>query len=75
MERLILAMSGYNTWFGILAGVFAIIDGMYMLLRPSSVARRLAKRGVQCSLLQVKMVGVSAILAGVFFVVVAIRNH
>ena len=68
-------MSEYNNWLGILGGVFAIIYGVYSLVRPGSVASWLAGRQVPHSLQQIKIVGVLSILAGIFFVVVVIRNH
>lgn len=74
-------MTGNGSWFGILAGVLSIIAGVYSLLRTSSVAGWLASRGLQHSLptatflRQVKTLGVLFILAGGFFVVVAIRTY
>ena len=74
-------MRGYSSWFGILAGILAIIAGVYSLLQTSSVASWLENHGVHHAvatagfLRQLKTLGVLFILAGGFFVAVAIRNH
>jgi hypothetical protein len=74
-------MTGHGSWFGILAGGLAIIAGVYSLLRTSSVTSWLESHGVPHSLAtaaflrQVKILGALFILAGVFFVVVTIKNH
>jgi hypothetical protein len=74
-------MTEHTNWFGMLAGLLAIVVGVWSLLRASSVASWLQSHGVQHSqpipafLRQVKTLGVLFILAGGFFVVVAIRNH
>jgi hypothetical protein len=81
MEGEILAMMGNSNWYGILGGVLTIMAGVYSLLRTSSVASWLASHGLQHSLAtaaflrQVKTLGVFFILAGGFFVVVAIGSH
>jgi hypothetical protein len=68
----IVAMTGYSNWFGLLAGVLAIIAGVYSLLRTSSVEGWLASRGLQHSLptavflRQVEALGILFILAGDF---------
>lgn len=68
-------MSADNSWFGILAGVFAVIFGLYSLLRTGSVANLWANRGVPHSLQQIKILGVLFILAGLFIIAVAIKNY
>lgn len=75
-------MTGYSSsWFGIVAGVLAIILGVYSLLRTGSVASWLESQGVHHAvaaagfLRRIKTLGVLFILAGGFFVAVAIRNR
>jgi len=73
-------MSGYSSWFGILAGFFAILLGVYSLLRTSTVANWLEAHGIHRAiatavfLRQIKTLGVLFILAGGFYVVMGIRN-
>lgn len=75
-------MTGYgSSWFGIVAGALAIVLGVYSLLRTGSVASWLESHGVYHAvaaagfLRQIRTLAVLFILAGGFFVVVAIRNH
>jgi hypothetical protein len=74
-------MTGNSSWFGIVAGVLAIILGAYSLLRTSTVASWLESHGIHHAIApaafmrQIKTLGVLFILAGGFFVAVGIRNH
>jgi hypothetical protein len=74
-------MTGNSSWFGILAGVLAIIAGVYSLLRTGSVASWLESHGVHHAVAtagffrQIRTLAVLFILVGGFFVAVAIRNH
>ncbi len=62
-------MTGYSSWFGILAGVLAIILGVYSLLRTSTVASWLESHGIHHAIAtaafmrQIKTLGVLFILA------------
>lgn len=75
-----LVMAGYSSWSGIVLGVLAIIAGTHSLLRTGSVAGWLESHGVRHApsrtafQRQIKTLGVSFILVGIFFVSVAIRN-
>lgn len=75
-------MTGYgSSWFGIVAGVLAIILGVYSLLRTGSVASWLESHGVHHGvaaagfLRQIRTLAVFFILAGGFCVALTIRNH
>ena len=74
-------MAGYGSiWFDIVPGVLAIVLGVYSLLRTGSVASWLESQGVRQAVAaavfrrQIRTLAVFFILAGVFFVAVAIRN-
>jgi hypothetical protein len=75
------AVTEYNSWFGILAGIITIAGGVYMLLQTASVVSWFKSRGLQHSLAmvesrrQVKILGVLSILGGGYFLVVAIINR
>jgi hypothetical protein len=74
-------MTEHNSSFGIVAGVLAVFVGTYSLSRTSSVASWLARHGLHHSpatatlLRQIKTLAVLFILAGGFFVFVAVRNR
>lgn len=74
-------MAGNIGWFSILAGVLAIVVGVYSLLRASSVASWLQGQGIHHGvaaagfLRRIRTLAVLFILAGGFFLAVAIRNH
>lgn len=74
-------MTGYNDYFGIVAGVLATAAGVCAIVRPASVASWLQHRGVPHPtatdrfLRQIRTLGILFILAGGFFLVVAIRSR
>lgn len=68
-----------SNWFLIFAAAMIMV-GVYSILRPSSVANWLERQGVrhtdQAAVPQrIKVLGILFILAGAFYVVVAIGRH
>lgn len=74
-------MTGHSSWFGIVAGVVAIITGVYALLQTSSIASWLENQEILRAVAtaaffrQIRTLGVLFILAGGFFLAVAVRDH